>query len=210
MLFAEVIHHYFPKMVELHNYSNSSSVRQKLYNWGTLNGKLEAAPWRGILLTPPPLAAKVLKRLKFQITKDEMEDVVNCVPGVVEVMLMRLQSKMAEYRQRKAARRTASASGSAGGAASTGGSARGPSEVTPHAGGETYGAGSSLPMQNGHSHSLQSHGGGGAAHADMLTAAAEKDTTIQELSETVEVSAPPSSHFYPPLHPLPILHSSWS
>lgn len=38
VLFAEVIHHYFPKIVELHNYSNSSSVRQKLYNWSTLNG----------------------------------------------------------------------------------------------------------------------------------------------------------------------------
>ena len=37
VMLAEIVHHYFPKLVELHNYSNASSVRQKLYNWSTLN-----------------------------------------------------------------------------------------------------------------------------------------------------------------------------
>ena len=37
VLVAEVVHHYFPKLVELHNYSAANSVRQKLYNWATLN-----------------------------------------------------------------------------------------------------------------------------------------------------------------------------
>jgi len=37
VLLAEVVHHYFPKYVELHNYSAANSVRQKLYNWSTLN-----------------------------------------------------------------------------------------------------------------------------------------------------------------------------
>jgi hypothetical protein len=37
VLLAEVVHHYFPKYVELHNYSAANSIRQKLYNWSTLN-----------------------------------------------------------------------------------------------------------------------------------------------------------------------------
>jgi len=37
VLTAEIAHHYFPKYVELHNYSSANSIRQKLYNWSTLN-----------------------------------------------------------------------------------------------------------------------------------------------------------------------------
>lgn len=37
VLCAEVIAHYFPKLVEIHNYSAANSVRTKVYNWQTLN-----------------------------------------------------------------------------------------------------------------------------------------------------------------------------
>jgi hypothetical protein len=40
VLVAEVVQHYFPRMVELHNYSAANSLQQKLYNWSTLNTKL--------------------------------------------------------------------------------------------------------------------------------------------------------------------------
>jgi len=40
VLMAEVLHHYFPKTVDIKNYSNANSVRQKLYNWQTLNNKV--------------------------------------------------------------------------------------------------------------------------------------------------------------------------
>ena len=40
VLMAEIIAHYFPRYVELHNYSQANSVRQKLYNWNTLNTKV--------------------------------------------------------------------------------------------------------------------------------------------------------------------------
>lgn len=36
---AELVKHFFPKMVELHNYSTANSVTHKLYNWNTLNRK---------------------------------------------------------------------------------------------------------------------------------------------------------------------------
>jgi hypothetical protein len=34
---AEVVQHFAPKLVELHNYSPANAVSQKLYNWNTLN-----------------------------------------------------------------------------------------------------------------------------------------------------------------------------
>jgi hypothetical protein len=34
---AEIMKHYFPKMVDLHNYTAASSSAQKLSNWNTLN-----------------------------------------------------------------------------------------------------------------------------------------------------------------------------
>jgi hypothetical protein len=42
VLLAEVLHHYFPKDVDIKNYSAANSVRQKLYNWQTLNNKVRA------------------------------------------------------------------------------------------------------------------------------------------------------------------------
>ena len=37
VLTAELVRHYFPKLVDLHNYSAAHSVSQKKYNWITLN-----------------------------------------------------------------------------------------------------------------------------------------------------------------------------
>ena len=37
---AEIVHHYFPKLVELHNYSPAHNSVQKMYNWTTLNQKV--------------------------------------------------------------------------------------------------------------------------------------------------------------------------
>ena len=34
---AEVVKHFYPKLVELHNYTPAHSTQQKLSNWNTLN-----------------------------------------------------------------------------------------------------------------------------------------------------------------------------
>jgi len=36
-MLAEVIGHYFPKLVQMHNYSAANSIKQKMYNWSTLS-----------------------------------------------------------------------------------------------------------------------------------------------------------------------------
>ncbi|XP_014009405.1 sperm flagellar protein 1 isoform X1 [Salmo salar] len=37
---AEVVKYFFPKLVELHNYTPANSIQQKLSNWGALNRKV--------------------------------------------------------------------------------------------------------------------------------------------------------------------------
>jgi hypothetical protein len=36
-MMAEVIYHHFPKIIELHNYPPTNSLKSKLSNWATLN-----------------------------------------------------------------------------------------------------------------------------------------------------------------------------
>lgn len=52
MLVAEVVASFFPKLVELHNYSSANSMQQKMYNWSTLN-------------------TKVFRKLGFQLPKED-------------------------------------------------------------------------------------------------------------------------------------------
>lgn len=161
VLLAEVVHHYFPKLVELHNYSPANSVRQKLYNWATLN-------------------QKVLRRLNFEVKKSEIDAIVNCKPGVIEAIMLQLQTKIAEYRARKAS-----------------------GEASP-----TRGSGDSVGSRDGEQDDSQpmasyarnlaggASGGYGSASSSAAPAVvggvdpallAERDTTISELRETIEI-----------------------
>mmetsp|Transcript_119706 Transcript_119706/g.334125 ORF Transcript_119706/g.334125 Transcript_119706/m.334125 type:complete len:251 (-) Transcript_119706:125-877(-) len=75
VLFAEVINHYFPRIIEMHNYSAANSQTQKMYNWTTLN-------------------QKVLKKLGYQIHQQDLEDVIKASPGAIERLLRVLQEKI--------------------------------------------------------------------------------------------------------------------
>lgn len=136
VLMAEIVAHYFPKLIELHNYSAANSVRQKLYNWATLN-------------------QKALKRIGYEIPKTEIEGIVNCRPGVIEYVLHQVQTKIAEYRSRK----------TAGGMGSSGSSDGSPMAAA---------AAAAAPAASGD-----------AAGSSVLLA--EKDATIAELRETVDI-----------------------
>ena len=39
VLVAELCHHYFPRLFDLHNDPPANSMQQKLYNWDTLNSR---------------------------------------------------------------------------------------------------------------------------------------------------------------------------
>ena len=70
-LTAEILKYYYPKIVDLHNYPAGSSTKQKLSNWNTLS-------------------LKVLKKIKFIINKDEINDIINAKPKAIEKLLFRL------------------------------------------------------------------------------------------------------------------------
>lgn len=100
VMLAEVIAAYFPQMVELHNYAPASSLKQKVYNFDTLN-------------------KRVLKKLGYVIPKPLIEDVATAKPGAVEFVLNAVQIKMAKYRERKV-----SGEGHSGGSQSGGNNAQ--------------------------------------------------------------------------------------
>jgi len=83
VMLAEVVAAYFPALVELHNYAAANSVKQKVYNFETLN-------------------QRVLRKLGYQIPRSIIDDIVACRPGAVEGVLNVLQLKMAKYREKKA------------------------------------------------------------------------------------------------------------
>jgi len=78
---AEVVHYYFPNLVELHNYSAANAVDKKLYNWNTLN-------------------TKALRKLGFQLHPQDIDDVVNARRGAVERVLAFMQVRMARFKAR--------------------------------------------------------------------------------------------------------------
>lgn len=78
VLFAEIVNHFFPRIIEMHNYSAANSNAQKLYNWNTLN-------------------SKVLKKLGYQIHQQDLDDVIKASPGAVERVLLVFQDKIAQY-----------------------------------------------------------------------------------------------------------------
>ena len=83
VMLAEVVAAYFPTLVELHNYAAANSVKQKVYNFETLN-------------------QRVLRKLGYQIPRPLIDDIVACRPGAVEGVLNALQLKMAKYREKRA------------------------------------------------------------------------------------------------------------
>lgn len=50
VLFAETVNYFFPRLVEVHNYSAANAFSQKMYNWQTLNS---ACPTEALSGTAP-------------------------------------------------------------------------------------------------------------------------------------------------------------
>lgn len=78
ILVAEIVKFYFPRIVEIHNYSAVNSRSQKINNWTTLN-------------------RKVLPKLDSCADNEIMNKMVDCTPGVIECFLYKLRRKI-EYR----------------------------------------------------------------------------------------------------------------
>ena len=73
LLLAEMIKKYAPKLVDLHNYPECSSKKKKFINWQTLN-------------------SKVLKKIGLRLKDDEINDVINCKPNAIELLLKKVHN----------------------------------------------------------------------------------------------------------------------
>lgn len=113
VLCAEVIRHYFPNLVELHNYSpaNSGAPLGGLARVAALGSFPPRSLVCGKTCCSPPrpavqqkmynwntLNTKVFKRLGFSLPRHEMESVANCTQGAVERVLKLIKVKMATYK----------------------------------------------------------------------------------------------------------------
>jgi len=74
---AEVVNHYMPRTVDLHNYVVASSSAQKKVNWTTLN-------------------RRIFTGLKMKLTEDQINQVVDAKPGAIEQVLWNLRQKISE------------------------------------------------------------------------------------------------------------------
>ena len=75
---AEIVKHFVPGLVDIHNYSAAHSMQQKLYNWNTLN-------------------QRVFRKMGFLLSKGDIEKVTSCVPEAIERALRVVQQKISEY-----------------------------------------------------------------------------------------------------------------
>ncbi|XP_062520408.1 sperm flagellar protein 1-like isoform X2 [Corticium candelabrum] len=82
VLTAEVVKHFLPKMVDLHNYTPANSITQKIGNWTTLN-------------------RKVFAKLSFTVPENVIKGAVNSRPGVIEFVLNNLRVKIQKHMSRK-------------------------------------------------------------------------------------------------------------
>ncbi|XP_067828688.1 sperm flagellar protein 1 isoform X2 [Heptranchias perlo] len=77
VMVAEVVKHFLPKLVEIHNYIPANSTQQKLSNWQILN-------------------RKIFSKLHFHIPEDTLKKLVKSSPGIIEPVLYLLRQKIEE------------------------------------------------------------------------------------------------------------------
>ena len=78
VLMAEIVNYFLPNIVELHNYNLAHSLKNKKHNWNTLN-------------------QKVMKKLGFQVSQEDIDAMLESEPYAVERVLRQLQGKIARY-----------------------------------------------------------------------------------------------------------------
>ena len=80
VLMAEVLKHQFPNLVHLHNYQPANSSAAKYVNWKTLN-------------------EKVLKKIGFQIHRNDIEMIISNIPESIEKVLFLVYSKILQHKR---------------------------------------------------------------------------------------------------------------
>ena len=74
---AEIIRHFLPQLIEMHNFTPANNLQQKLANWGILN-------------------AKVFSKFGLNVPLNITQNICNGKPGYIEVFLYNLRYKIDE------------------------------------------------------------------------------------------------------------------
>lgn len=74
---GEIIKHFLPNLVDMHNLTPAHNLQQKLANWGVLN-------------------AKVFSKFGLNVPLNISQNICNCKPGYIEVFLYNLRIKIDE------------------------------------------------------------------------------------------------------------------
>ncbi|ESO98401.1 hypothetical protein LOTGIDRAFT_214018 [Lottia gigantea] len=82
ILLAEIIKHYIPTLVELHNYTPASNTNQKMENWFLLN-------------------RRVLRKIDMDLSEDVIRALANARAKVVEKILMLVRAQIDKELDRK-------------------------------------------------------------------------------------------------------------
>lgn len=77
-MIAELVRHFLPNIIDLHNYTPANNLEQKMANWGTLN-------------------TKVFSRFGLNVPENITHNICTCKPGYVEVLLHNLRYKITEH-----------------------------------------------------------------------------------------------------------------
>ena len=94
VLTAEIVHHFLPQLIELHNYSPANASPQKIENWRTLNSKFTHCHTPYTLKHLCPHTGKVFPKLNFSLPDDIIQSVAASKAGVVEFILTTLRVKV--------------------------------------------------------------------------------------------------------------------
>lgn len=77
VMVAEVVKHFLPRLIELHNYIPANATQQKISNWQLLN-------------------RKVFSKFHFHISEEMLKKLVKSSPGNIELVLYTLRQKIEE------------------------------------------------------------------------------------------------------------------
>ncbi|XP_054882757.1 sperm flagellar protein 1-like isoform X2 [Poeciliopsis prolifica] len=75
VMVAEIVKHYFPKIVDIHNYITSCKRQQKISNWNLLN-------------------KRVFSKLEFYVSDEAVEKIVSSIPGAILPVMFFLKEKL--------------------------------------------------------------------------------------------------------------------
>ena len=82
LLIAEIIHSFYPHLVEVHNYYNTNNHTKKAENWKLLK-------------------KKVFKKIGFNPPQEQVEAIINCKAFAIEIFLLELKNHLENSRVEK-------------------------------------------------------------------------------------------------------------